>query len=418
MFEKHLGHIILSEKAFLSRLREERLRLERSKAPVGLVTIDFSGLIDALGKIKGITHGAVSVHLASTMKEYTRETDLKGWCGPGAIAMLAPNTSEQGARMLAEKLARHLADSLPSNNGLGVSQIKPFFCASALENRCEALMKSCNAANTKTNIKKGQKGKAFQSFRLEFSTPMPFGFHLVPDNQANAMAVSYWPLSLEFMSYTQGKELAFRIKRLIDIVGALFAIAFFSPVMLIIAALIKLTSPCPVLFRQKRLGHMGRPFTFMKFRSMRTDADQNFHKEYVQKLIRGENDEINEGTEDQPVFKITHDPRVTPIGLLLRITSLDELPQFFNVLMGDMSLVGPRPPIPYECDEYKLWHYRRIMEVKPGITGLWQINGRSSLTFDDMVRLDLTYGRTWNLWLDIKILFKTFWAVFSGRGAY
>jgi len=107
LFEKHLGHIILSEKAFLSRLREERLRLERSKAPVGLVTIDFSGLIDALGKIKGITPGAVSVHLASTMKEYTRETDLKGWWAPGAIAILAPNTSEQGARMLAEKLARH-----------------------------------------------------------------------------------------------------------------------------------------------------------------------------------------------------------------------------------------------------------------------------------------------------------------------
>ena len=118
------------------------------------------------------------------------------------------------------------------------------------------------------------------------------------------------------------------------------------------------------------------------------------------------------------VFKMTIDPRVTKIGRILRRTSLDELPQFINVLKGDMSLVGPRPPIPYEVDGYQTWHRSRILEAKPGITGLWQVNGRSRVTFDEMVRLDLTYARTWSLWLDIKILLQTPGAVLRGDGAY
>jgi lipopolysaccharide/colanic/teichoic acid biosynthesis glycosyltransferase len=151
---------------------------------------------------------------------------------------------------------------------------------------------------------------------------------------------------------------------------------------------------------------------------MKAACDPSLHKEYVTKLIKCDNSEINRGTSDQAVYKITHDPRVTPIGQLLRKSSLDELPQFFNVLKGDMSLVGPRPPIPYEFDQYKRWHCRRVLEVIPGITGLWQVSGRSSTTFDEMVRLDLKYVRTWDLLLDIKILFKTFWAVISAKGGY
>jgi lipopolysaccharide/colanic/teichoic acid biosynthesis glycosyltransferase len=118
------------------------------------------------------------------------------------------------------------------------------------------------------------------------------------------------------------------------------------------------------------------------------------------------------------VYKLREDPRITPLGKILRKTSLDELPQFINVLRGDMSLVGPRPPLPYELTSYSRWHRSRLLETKPGITGLWQVNGRSSTTFDEMVRLDLRYARAWSLWLDLKILFKTPWAVFWGQGAY
>ncbi len=117
------------------------------------------------------------------------------------------------------------------------------------------------------------------------------------------------------------------------------------------------------------------------------------------------------------VYKLTNDSRITPVGRFLRKTSLDEFPQFFNVLKGDMSLVGPRPPIPYECEKYDVWHKRRILEVKPGITGLWQVKGRSSTTFDDMVRLDLNYVTHWSLLLDLKILFQTPFAVLKGKGA-
>ena len=164
-------------------------------------------------------------------------------------------------------------------------------------------------------------------------------------------------------------------------------------------------------------GYQGKKFPFLKFRSMHTDNNESLHREYVKKLIKGDHDEVNMGSEDQPCYKIKNDPRVTPLGKILRKSSMDELPQFFNVLMGQMSLVGPRPPIPYELDNYQNWHMKRILNVKPGITGLWQINGRSLTTFDEMVRMDLQYTKNWNLWLDAKIIFSTFKVVFTGMGA-
>jgi lipopolysaccharide/colanic/teichoic acid biosynthesis glycosyltransferase len=206
-------------------------------------------------------------------------------------------------------------------------------------------------------------------------------------------------------------------KRLVDIVGAFICLIIFSPLMLIIAGITKLTSSGPVLFRQKRLGYQGKTFTFLKFRSMYLDSDEGIHQQYVEKLIQGKHDEINMGGKDVPYYKLKKDPRVTPWGKILRKSSLDELPQLFNVMMGDMSLVGPRPPIPYELSHYKNWHVKRILDVKPGITGLWQIMGRSKTTFEEMVRLDLQYAKNWNLWLDLKILLGTVRAVFSGKGA-
>jgi lipopolysaccharide/colanic/teichoic acid biosynthesis glycosyltransferase len=147
---------------------------------------------------------------------------------------------------------------------------------------------------------------------------------------------------------------------------------------------------------------------------MYTNSDHNRHKDYIKKFISEGEDNGNV----PGVFKLSNDPRITPIGNFLRKTSLDELPQFINVLMGDMSLVGPRPPIPYECELYDIWHRRRLLSVKPGITGLWQVTGRSSTTFDEMVRLDLKYINEWSLLLDIKLLLKTPWVILTGKGAY
>jgi lipopolysaccharide/colanic/teichoic acid biosynthesis glycosyltransferase len=155
----------------------------------------------------------------------------------------------------------------------------------------------------------------------------------------------------------------------------------------------------------------------LKFRSMRTDCDPRIHQEYVNQFIAGQVSGASENGETL-VFKIQKDPRITAIGSFLRKTSLDELPQFWNVLRGEMSLVGPRPPIAYEFRAYDIWHRRRVLEIKPGITGLWQVEGRSRTRFDDMVRLDLQYARAWSLWLDVKILMQTPAAVFTGNGAH
>ncbi len=166
-----------------------------------------------------------------------------------------------------------------------------------------------------------------------------------------------------------------------------------------------------------RLGLKGRRFPFYKFRSMYTNIDDRIHREYVANLIQGNLEKINKGKRGDSFFKMKDDPRVTPLGKFIRQTSLDELPQLFNVLKGHMSLVGPRPPLPYEVERYKPWHLRRILEMKPGITGLWQVSGRSKTTFDEMVRLDLRYVQNWSIWLDLKILIKTVWEVIHPKGA-
>ncbi len=210
-----------------------------------------------------------------------------------------------------------------------------------------------------------------------------------------------------------GRNMALAAKRIMDMLGSIFALLLFAPLFLLIAAAIKMTSPGPVFFRQQRVGFNGKPFAMMKFRSMENGCSASDHQNYVKKYIC---EQQNAATQPG-VFKLTHDARITPIGRFLRQTSLDELPQFFNVLKGDMSLVGPRPPIPYECELYDIWHRRRLFSCMPGITGLWQVSGRSRTTFDDMVRLDLKYVREWSLWLDLKILFRTPKAVFNGNGA-
>jgi exopolysaccharide biosynthesis polyprenyl glycosylphosphotransferase len=210
--------------------------------------------------------------------------------------------------------------------------------------------------------------------------------------------------SLEPVGDAQGYQI---LKRWLDILGALTGLVILSPVMLITAAAIKLTSPGPVIFRQTRLGRRGNPFSFLKFRSMKSGNDDRVHREYVLKLIDGQHAQLNQGKEDKPLYKLKNDSRITAVGKIIRKLSIDELPQLFNVLQGEMSLVGPRPPMPFEVEKYKSWHLRRILKVKPGITGLWQVEGRSRTSFDDMVRLDIRYVQKWSLWLDLKILAKT-----------
>jgi exopolysaccharide biosynthesis polyprenyl glycosylphosphotransferase len=204
-------------------------------------------------------------------------------------------------------------------------------------------------------------------------------------------------------------------KRTLDVLGSLALLSVLWPVLLVVAILIKWRSPGPIFFRQVRVGRSARPFTMLKFRTMHVGADHAVHQAFVTEFIRSGGQGAPSGKE--PLYKIANDSRVTPLGRFLRKTSLDELPQLWNVLRGDMSLVGPRPPLPYELEQYRRWHWRRVLEAKPGVTGLWQVSGRSRTTFDEMVRLDLRYVRTCSLWTDIRILVATPRAVFSGKGA-
>lgn len=203
------------------------------------------------------------------------------------------------------------------------------------------------------------------------------------------------------------------LKRLLDLMGSAIGIILYLPIFITISICIKLTSKGPILFSQTRLGENAKPFRFYKFRTMYVDKDRIHDQEFVKNLIDGKYGKIGEN----PTYKLKHDPRVTPFGRLLRVTSLDELPQLINVLKGDLSLVGPRPSLPYEYDNYQEWHKERL-SIKPGITGLWQVTGRSSTTFDEMVQLDIEYARKQSLILDIKLLIKTMYVVISGKGAY
>jgi lipopolysaccharide/colanic/teichoic acid biosynthesis glycosyltransferase len=223
-------------------------------------------------------------------------------------------------------------------------------------------------------------------------------------------------LLVEALEHSRSRWGRDAVKRTLDIVGSLVALASLAPLFLLIALLIRLTSPGPALFRQVRVGRRGEPFTMLKFRTMHTGASDEIHQKYVESYIQ-QSSAAGTHTASR-IFKMTDDPRVTGAGHVLRRTSLDELPQFLNVLRGEMSLVGPRPALPFEVERYQPWHRKRVLEVKPGITGLWQVSGRSCTTFEEMVRLDLRYARKCTFWTDIQILAATPRAVVSGDGAW
>ena len=359
------GRMLLPEDAFVSMLHLERRRAERAEKRFVLMLVDIDSLI------REARSSRVLAKICEALKQSIRETDIIGW---------------------------YLEDHLIGVIGTEIGRARPRTVQDRLQKKV---------------------GEAFDRLLpADKSSLISISFHFFPEelgedgNDHSANSALYPDLSKR----EESRKLALGAKRAIDIAGSVIALIFLAPVYLLAALAIKLTSKGPVLFRQQRLGQYGKGFTVLKFRSMRTDCDEKIHKDFALQFINGAA-EHSDGVE-KPVFKMREDPRVTPVGKFLRKTSLDEIPQFWNVLRGDMSLVGPRPPIAYEFRKYGVWHRRRVLEIKPGITGLWQVTGRSRVRFDDMVRMDLKYARAWSLWLDIKILVRTPMAVFSGDGAH
>jgi exopolysaccharide biosynthesis polyprenyl glycosylphosphotransferase len=227
---------------------------------------------------------------------------------------------------------------------------------------------------------------------------------LPPSGKVEVATVTGFDLPMLGMTRVPTSQGRLLIKRVMDIVGSFVGLVLAAPVLIATVIAIKVTSPGPVFFTQVRAGRHGRKFTMYKFRSMVVDAE----------ALRAKLEHLNE--MNGPVFKIKHDPRITAVGRFIRATSIDELPQLFNVLLGDMSLVGPRPPLPSEVCQYEAWQRRRL-SVKPGLTGLWQVSGRNQVDFEQWMALDLQYIDNWSLWLDVVILLRTVPAVVRGSGA-
>jgi len=353
-------HTFYREKHFCRFLKIERMRTERSKKPFLLLLLDISKLMLQYPQVETLAH------IKATLAPSLREIDILGWYHTHqTIGIIFTELAEQ-------------------NDFIDLVLLKIY------ERFCERL-------------------------DPDWINKIKFSFHLFPEangssSNGNTFNINLYP---DVAKRTSKKTVSLAVKKAIDIIGSGLALVCLSPLFIIIAAAIKATSPGPVFFKQERVGLNGGTFAMLKFRSMKTNCDSAHHQNYIKKYIC----EQKNAAVEPGVFKLTHDPRITPIGAFLRRTSLDELPQFINVFKGDMSLVGPRPPIPYECELYDIWHRRRLLSCKPGITGLWQVMGRSRTTFDEMVRLDLKYIREWDLLMDIKILFMTPKAVINGSGA-
>jgi exopolysaccharide biosynthesis polyprenyl glycosylphosphotransferase len=350
---------VLGEEPFHRMIALERKRTERSGNPFLLMLLDGGNCLPA---DKG---GKVLSKILSALSLATRETDVTGWYKTYSIigVMFTDISTEDRESILGTMMSR-VSETLRHN-------LSP-----------------------------------------ENFSQISISMHVFPEEWNQESTHGNPTLYPDFVNRNQAQRFGRIAKRGIDIVGSTAALLLLSPLFFTVALLVKLSSKGPILFKQDRLGQFGKTFTFLKFRSMYANNDRKIHQEFMKRVIKGDHDGRAEGGT-KPVYKMTNDPRITRIGAILRKTSLDELPQFINVLRGDMSLVGPRPPIAYECHEYDIWHRRRVLEVKPGITGLWQVRGRSRVRFDDMVRLDLQYVRTWSLWLDLQILAQTPRALFS-----
>jgi len=357
---------VLDDQSFHKMIALERKRSERSHKSFLLM------LLDAGDQLPSQPNGEALGKILAALALATRETDVTGWYQNNAIVgvMFTEIASED----------RHSI-------------------VGTLLTRISVALKS--------------------SLSLDLFNQVSISFHLFPEefNRDMPQCPSDPTLYPDILRRDKTRKLFSIMKRLMDIAGSAAALTLFSPILVLIAVLIKLSSRGPVILKQKRLGQFGKTFTLLKFRTMYANSDPRIHREFMQRVITGNYDGTVE--KGKPVYtKMTDDPRVTRIGRLLRRTSMDELPQFFNVLKGDMSLVGPRPPLAYEYVNYDIWHRRRVVEGKPGITGLWQVSGRSRLPFDEMVRLDIQYERASSFWLDLQILMQTPRAILLGDDAF
>jgi lipopolysaccharide/colanic/teichoic acid biosynthesis glycosyltransferase len=376
-----------SVEQFRAILERERARADRNEHQFSVVVFDAVGTQ---------AHSSEAQHLVHVLTKRIRFTDQLGWLDGQRIAVLLPETPAAGAWKLAGDASTALgADGRPP-------ECNVYTYPSKRSNDRYGL-------STRLHIRDiHPKGKTSASGGFLISAMPDRGEHSLSDIKETRSSQRH-----------QTKEVAEPMQRLfcyplplwkraIDVVGALLCLVIFSPLMLLAALVIKSVSPGPVFFKQERAGCGGRAFTMWKFRTMEVGADPSTHQEYVSKLIRSSRGNCR----PKPMIKLSHESQVIPLGRILRRTYIDELPQLINVLRGEMSLVGPRPPILYELEEYQPWHYKRI-DVVPGMTGLWQVSGKNRLTFDEMMRLDIRYWRERSLWLDIKILLTTPLAIIS-----
>ena len=358
---------VLNEKMFRRMLAIERKRTERSKEPFLLM------LLDAGSPAGPEMNGTVLEAMANSLLASSRETDIVGWYKESTIV-----------GVMFTGLAVNDKNSILSTI---LSRVKSMF-------RDDLIFKKFNQVS--------------------------ISFHFFPDDwdHGNSGRPSNPALYPDLTSPGNRRRSLLIVKRIIDIAGSALALILCSPLFVAIALAIKVSSKGSVLFRQQRIGQYGKLFTFLKFRSMYVNNDDFVHQKFVTELISSESKDKSPGKDGDGVYKLKDDKRITGVGRFLRRTSLDELPQLFNVLQGEMSLVGPRHAIPYELAAYQTWHRRRVLETKPGITGVWQVTGRSRVKFDEMVRMDLRYALAWSPWLDVKILLRTPFAVIRGSGAY
>lgn len=355
---------VLPEELFVGMLCLERKKAERSQKKVLLV------LVEATEALRGIRHREVRSGLVRAVDAARRETDIAGWYQQDGI--LGTIFTEMG---------------------------------------------EVDSATVQTIVNKVQDALETELSPEDLKT-VCLSVHVFGGNEQNPdlpPSTAFYP---DVFDRKGSKKIPLLVKRCLDVVVSVVALIFCFPLFLGIAIAVKLGSKGPVFFQQERLGQFRKAFKCFKFRSMYAENDPKIHQEFMRDLIAGSYKTKGEEDTGRPIYKMKDDPRITRVGRFLRRTSLDELPQFINVLLGDMSLVGPRPPLAYEYERYNTWHRRRVLEVKPGITGLWQVRGRSRVPFDDMVRLDLQYAREWSVWLDVTILLETPRAVFMGDGAY
>ena len=358
---------MMNEGMFRRMIAIERKRTERSKEPFLLMLLD-SGV-----QPHADLNGECLEGLAAALLTSSRETDIVGWYKEKTIV---------GVMF----------------TGLVIKDRNSVL--STILNRVKLMLRNESIFNQFNQVS--------------------ISFHFFPDDWDHDKSgrPSNPALYPDLIAQGRSKKSLLIVKRMIDVTGSALMLFLCSPLFLAIALAIKMSSKGSVLFKQQRVGQYGKLFTFLKFRSMYVDNDHLVHQKFVTELISRDTKGSQENGNDKGEFKLRNDKRITRVGKFLRRTSLDELPQLLNVLKGEMSLVGPRPAIPYELAAYQTWHRRRVLESKPGITGVWQVTGRSRVKFDDMVRMDLRYAMAWSPWLDLKILMRTPLAVIRGSGAY